>query len=262
MANEFMTALMPTILAWGKFFMFVFIIAIFVVLGIFLIINKRKRKWKVEIHEQKADGKLHTVGYDILEEKKLHGGTKTIYWLRKSKTETIPPPDECVNRFKGKEEVDYIRIERDFMPVEKKCRTNYNDPLVRKKVTNVYDSLRNKIRAVKTTYFDSEPVRDRFLYIPINKTLSANMNYKPIDYDMNMMAMNEIHNADEMFKSKYEFWKKYGAVIVFGLTIVFLIIIVVLTFDYIQTLITDILGRFDGVIAMIGSGTGGTPTPG
>jgi energy-coupling factor transporter transmembrane protein EcfT len=216
------------------FFALVFVIIIWVGLYFILIVRKRK-KWKIEVHEQKADGKLHTVGYDILEEKKLNWGTKTIYWLKRAKQECIPPPQGVTDRFKGKEECDYIRIEREMIPTTRKLDVNYNNPEVKSKVTKVYDSMLKKIRSIKTTFKDSDAVRDRFIYIPVEKTLRATYHYEPVPYDMNMMAINEIHNADEFFASKFEFWKKYGAVIVFGLTIVFLIILIVLTFDWLST---------------------------
>lgn len=239
----FIETITPMVLPWLKFFMYVFILIIFTVIGIFVIIESKKRKWRIEIHEQKADGRLHTVGFDTLQEKKLKMGTKTIYWLKKAKTETIPPPWETVDRIGKKEEADYLRVARDYIPIEKRVNTNYQKKEIRNKVAFVYDKIRNDIRNVKTTFFDTDPVRERYMYIPINKTLTANMEFRPIDYDMNMMAMNEIHNADEFYQSKYEFWKKYGAVIVFGVTIVFLIVLTVLTYEYMDTTINTIMGK-------------------
>ncbi len=241
--NEFIQAIIPVVIPWLKLGMIAFVVALIVIIGVVLILEKRKRKWRIEIHEQKADGRLHSVGFDTLIEKKLNMGTKTIYWLKKGKTETIPPPWETVDRIGRKEEADYLRVERDYIPTVKTMKVDYNDPRVKNAVARVYDNIRFRIRSVKTTLFDAEAVRDRFMYIPINKTLTAKMEFKPIDYDMNMMAMNEIHNADEFYQSKYEFWKKYGAVIVFGVTIVFLIILVVLTYDYMEATIGTIMGK-------------------
>ena len=241
MAEEFLVALLPRIIPWLKLGMYAFIVLIFTVIAVFVMIEKKRKKWKIEVHEQKADGRLHTVGYDTLVEKKLKMGTKTIYWLRKAKIETIPPPAECVDRFKGKEEVDYLRVARDNIPCDKHMVNDYHNPVVKEKVIKIHDALRRKIRNVKTTFFSSDAVRDKYVFIPINKTLTANMTFVPIEYDMNMMAMNEIHNADEFYQSKYEFWKKYGAIIVFGLTIVFLIVLTVLTFEYLRDTIGQIM---------------------
>jgi hypothetical protein len=81
------------------------------------------------------------------------------------------------------------------------------------------------------------------MYIPIEKTLSARMTFEPIDYDIYMMAVNQVNNADQFYQGKYEFWKKYGAVIVFAVTIVFLIILVVLTYEYVNDIVAKILGQ-------------------
>jgi len=245
MADEFISSIAPKLLVWGKWLGILFIAIIVVIAGIFFILELKKRKWKVEINEQKADGRLHVVGYDTLVEKKLKMGTKTVYWLKKNKCEVIPPPSGTTSRFKNKEEVAYLRVERDYVPIEKSISTDYNDPLVKKKITQINDKLLNKIRSIKTTFFSSDAVRSRFLYIPIERTLSTKMTFRPIDYDMNMMAMNQITNADEFYQSKYEFWKKYGAVIVFAITIVFLIIIVTLTYQYLTDMLASTQGKLD-----------------
>lgn len=239
----FIQSIAPMVIPWLKLFMYVFITGIFTVIGVIIIIEKKKRKWKIEIHEQKADGRLHTVGFDVLQEKKLNMGTKTIYWLKKARTETIPPPWETVDRIGKKEEVDYLRVARDFIPMAKTMTVDYNRPQVKSVVIKAYDKLRTDIRNIKTTFFNADAVHDKYIYIPITRTLTANMKFRPIDYDMNMMAMNEIHNADEFYQSKFEFWKKYGAVIVFAATIIFLIVLVVLTYEYMQTTITTIMGK-------------------
>jgi len=248
MANDFLATIMPVLIPWLKMFGLAFICVLVLVLGFLVLKEMKKRRWRVEIHEQKADGRIHSVGYDTLVEKKFKMGTKTIYWMRKAKTETIPPPWETVDRIGKKEEVDYLRVARDLVPLEKNLVKNYYDPEYKKKVISAHDKIREKIRSIKTTFFDSDAVRDRFIYIPMNKTLVANMKFTPIDYDMNMMAMNEINHGDEFFQAGYEFWKKYGAVIVFGVTIIFLIILIVLTYDYILDVVTQIMGKTDKVL--------------
>jgi membrane protein YdbS with pleckstrin-like domain len=259
--SSFMTNIMPKVipmLKWG--FVFVGIIVIVIVLVI-LIINSKKRKWKIEIHEMKADGKLHTVGYDILEERKIDAGRKTIYWLRKAKCEAVPPPHETVDRFRGKEEVDYLRVARDYIPTTKRLTVNYNDPKIKAQVIEAHDNIIKNVRETRTSYFNSEPVRDRFINIPLQKTLTANMMFEPIDYDVSMMAMNEIHNADDFYASKYEFWKKYGAIIVFAITIVFLIILIVLTYEYLVKVVGAMMGQItantnmlQGIVDKMGGG--------
>jgi hypothetical protein len=223
-----------------------YFVCIIIIIGILIIIERNRRKWRVEVHELKADGRLHTVGFDTLVEKKIKMGTKTVYWMRKGKVEAIPPPDECVDRIKGKEEVDYLRVARDYIPTVKTMTVDYNNPVVRKKVVETYDKILDNMHSLNNEKrYDSEFIRNRFIYIPINKTLTAHMVFKPIDYDVSMMAMNEIHNADDFYQSKYEFWKKYGAIIVFAIVIVFLIILIVLTFEYMNDITEKMMGSFD-----------------
>jgi hypothetical protein len=221
-----------------------------VVLGItyWLAVLRRRRKWSIEVHELKTDGRLHTVGKDELIEIKKKMGTITYYWLKKAKSEAIPPPSEIVDRFKGKEEVDYVRIERDLIPADKKVKNPlFYDKKYRNKLEEMYDKCLNSIKSIKTTFFDSEAVRDRWMYIPMNKTLVANVEFKPIPFDMNMMAANQINNADQQYASQYEWWKKYGAIIVFGATIIFLIIVAVLTFDYMQGVANAVSGKLSAM---------------
>lgn len=258
---QVIVALGPQLKIVGFFMLFMLILGI----GMYyVLVIARRRKWKVEIHEQKADGKLHTVGYDILVERKMKGGRRVIYWLKKAKQETIPPPDDCVDRIKNKEEVDYLRVERDIIPMTKTCEpkimsnsgqisTNYNNPIVRSKLTIMFDRILKGIKNTKNTKQEPRAVQNKYMHIPIEKTLTAKMTFRPIPYDMNMMAINEIHTADEFFQGKYEFWKKYGAIIVFGLTIVFLIVLIVLTFDYVQTVIATVMGKVDPVTNKLAS---------
>lgn len=241
--SNFMNNVVPQIIPFLKWGFIFFGIAILTVAGVIFIIAMKKRKWQVEIHEMKADGKLHTVDRDTLEERKIEMGRKTIYWLKKAKCEAIPPPSETVDRFKGKEEVDYLRIARDYIPVTKKMTVDYTNPQVVQRVAKAHDQIMKSLHETKTSFFNSDAVRHRFMYIPIQRTLSATMIFEPIDYDVSMMAMNEIHNADDFYASKYEFWKKYGAVIVFALTIIFLIILVTLTYQYVGDTINTMMGK-------------------
>src|SRR3990172_5294078 len=117
-------------LPWIKIIGYIIVGIIVTTVGVYLIILAKRKKWKVEIHEQKADGRVYSVARDVLYEKKLNYGTKTVYWLKKAKQEAIPPPDECVDRIKGKDEVDYLRVERDLVPLTKFSSTNFKDPVV------------------------------------------------------------------------------------------------------------------------------------
>lgn len=239
-----MTAIFGGLIPALKWVIIVFIgLAILAIGWWYFFIYKRRRRWNIEVHEIKTDGKLHTVGRDILVEMRKVHGTVTYYWLKRNKRECIPPPTEVVDRFGGKEEVDYLRIERELVPAEKHPLHDYNNPENKKKIAKVYDAILHKIHSIKTTYLHSEAVADRWIFIPIEKSLSAKIEFSPIPYDMNMMAVNEIQNADAHFNSQYEFWKKYGAVIVFAMTVIFLLIIAVLTYDHLEKMSQIIIGK-------------------
>ena len=231
------------------------LVIIILAFGFYYVLVVMKRKsWKVTIHEQKADGRIHIIGNDLIQEKKMKGGTVTIYWLRGAKTEVVPPPHEVVYRVKGKEFVEYMRIERDFIPMtrhtglptledKKIVVKNLNDKAVRIKLTKVYDKMLSNIRGIKTTYFDSAAIADRYIYTPIDRVMTTKVSLKTVPYDLNIMAQNKISNAEEFFSPKYEFWKKYGAAITLGLTIIFLIIVVFLTYDYMAEVVNTLMGH-------------------
>jgi hypothetical protein len=65
--------------------------------------------------------------------------------------------------------------------------------------------------------------------------------------------MNQINNANEHFASQYEFWKKYGAVIVFGLTIIFLIIIATMTYQHLEKIAEIMIGKLGETNSILGS---------
>jgi uncharacterized membrane protein len=260
------TAIMPlffNLLKWG---MYLFIFAIIIIGGIVLIIHLKRRKWYVEIVERKDDGTIHKVKEDVLVERKLAKGTITIYWLTKTKAEVIPPPEECTHRWRKKDYVTYRRIERDYVPMRHEMPEITKEPYERKRMFIIYDKILEKVRSIKTSFFKSDAVRDRFIYIPALRTLSSNFIYHPIDYDMSMMAQNKIQHADEFFKMKGEWWAKYGNYIIFAITIIFLIILIALTYEFIAGKITEIVatgGQVASALEKASAGLGniGTKPP-
>lgn len=255
---NFVSSFMPVIMNLLKMGFFIFVFGILVAIGIVIIIQLKRRKWHVTIKEQRADGKLYFIKKDVMVERKINKGMTTIYWLTKSKVEAIPPPDDCVERVKNKDYVTYLRIERDYIPTKESLTQDYTDKRIKSKFAEIFDKQVKNIRAIKTTYFDSRPVRERFIHVPTNKALVANFRYTPIDYDMSMMSQNEINHADAFFKMKGEFWAKYGAYILFALTIVFLIIVVVLTFNHASDFLDSAFNAAQSVATGV-SGNGGAP---
>lgn len=239
------------------------LLAIFAIMYYVLVIKPR-RTWVVEIHEQKADGKLHSIARDKIIEKKINAGKTTFYWLHKARQEVIPPIPDVTDRMNGKEECDYLRVEREFIPAQKKLTVNYNHiPKEQKnKLVQIHDKILKNIKDVKTTLFTSDPVHNKFIYIPLQKTLTAKMEISPIPYDMNMLMVNQIAQVKEQFKNA-GFWEKYGNMVIWGLTIIFLIVLVVMTFDYVQGVVQTVMGtateNADILEKILNSAGGGKP---
>jgi len=227
----------------------------------YVLVIKRRRKWFIEIHEQKKDGRLHSIGRDVLIEKTKHWGTQTLYFLQKKKKVALPPPDDVVDRIKSnQEEVDYLQIERQLFPAERKLFVNYNDPEVNKKVVDAYDKMIDDISSQK----DVKKIRERYIYIPINKVLIANVGFKPIPYDVQLTAQRQTKIAEEFFKQKANFWEKYGTAITIGATAAIIIIVCVLAFNFVDTVIKETLQQSQGVangLSAIADKIGGTKPP-
>ncbi len=226
------------------------IIGIAIVAGLwyYLFIVKRRRYWLVDVYEQKSDGKLYLVQKDRLWEKKINYGKQTIYIFRKSKTESIPPPSECVRRLGNKEYCDYVRILGEYVPMEMKPNVpDFHNPKVKEKIFNIIQKKINQIRGIQTTLWNADNVKNKFCYIPLHKALKYDIDFKPISYDVNMMRINEIDSLDKVFEKKKDFWQKYGSMIIIGGGIVMVIVIAYMSFEYMQTVISSTLGAADKV---------------
>jgi hypothetical protein len=210
----------------------------------YFLVVKRRRKWHIEIHEQKKDGRIHSIGRDILMERTKDWGTKTLYFLKNRKKVALPPPDHLVDRIKaGQEEVDYLQIERQLFPTEKSLQADYHNPEVNKRVQEIYDKEMQDIEQLKT----KDKIQDRYMYIPINKVLVANMEFKPIPYDVQLTAQRQVKIAEEFFKQKESFWDKWGSAITLGTVAIIVILVVILSFNFINGVIEMTLDKVDSV---------------
>ncbi len=228
-----------------------------------LFILKRRKYWLVDVYEQKSDGELYLVEKDRLNEKKINFGKQTIYVFRKTKTESIPPPAECVRRLGNKEYCDYVRILGEYVPMERKANVpNFHNPTIKKKIFKIIQKKINQIRGIQTTLWEADNVKNKFCYIPLHKALKYDIDYKPISYDVNMMRINEIDSLDRMFEKKKDFWQKYGMMIAVGGGIVMVIVIGYMGFEYMQTVIQQSLGaaeRVAGPLEVLVDKLGGSP---
>ncbi len=231
----------------------------------YLFIIKRRRYWLVDVYEQKSDGKLYLVQKDRLWEKKINLGKQTIYIFKKTKTESIPPPFECVRRLGNKEYCDYVRILGEYVPMSKQENVpDFNNPEVKNKIFNVIKKKINQIRKIPTTLFNSDAIKNKFCYIPLSKALKYDIEFKPISYDVNMMRINEIDSLDKIFEKKKDFWQKYGSMVIIGGGIVMVIVIAYMGFEYMQTVIQQSLGaanRVAGPLEALVDKISGSPPP-
>ncbi|KKK70565.1 hypothetical protein LCGC14_2922700, partial [marine sediment metagenome] len=151
----------------------------------YLFIIRRRRSWLVDVYEQKSDGKLYLVEKDRLLEKKVNYGKQTIYIFRKTKTESIPPPYECVRRLGNKEYCDYVRILGEYVPMEKKEQglPQFSNPEVKHTIFRIIKHKLRQIREIPTTLKNADAVMNKFIYVPLNKALKYDIDFKPISYD-------------------------------------------------------------------------------
>lgn len=219
----------------------VVVLAVIIFVGLIAImmwyffVYRRRRRWSIEIHEQKTDGRVHSIGKDVIEERQKLWGTKTFYFLKKRKKVALPPPDRLVDRMSsGKEEVDYLQIERDLYPAEKKMKIDYTNPDNVKKITSIYDKLIDYMFSIKTTMKNKNPVREKYLYIPIEKTLTAKMDFKPIPYDVQLTAQRQSELHREFFKQKSTFWEKYGGLVLIVIVAIIVLLVVYLSYDFLN----------------------------
>ena len=210
----------------------------------YLFVIRNKRFWLVDVYEQKSDGQLCLVQKDRLEEKKINHGKQVIYLFKKTKTESIPPPSECVRRLDGKEYCDYVRILGEYISLVNKGN---NLPNFSKQETkqDIFKTISKKLKEIADT--NPREVMNRFVYVPLNKALKYDIEFTPISYDVNMMRINEIDSLDKMFEAKKDFWQKYGSMIIIGAGIVMVIVVAYMSFEYMQTVIQQSMGAADKV---------------
>ena len=215
----------------------------------YLFIVKRRRFWLIDVYEQKSDGRLYLVQKDRLNEKKINHGKQTIYIFKKTKTESIPPPYECVRRLGNKEYADYVRILGEYVPLqsEEKRLPDFGNQNVKRSIFRIIGKKLKEIRLIPTTLRKADSVENKFVYVPLYKALKYEIDFKPISYDVNMMRINEIDNIDKMFKNKQGFLEKYGALIGVSIAAVVLIVVGYLSFEYMQQVITQSLSAADKV---------------
>ena len=191
------------------------------------------KKWFVRVYELRENGKLNLLGFDLLQQKRVMGGKRLLYWLKKAKVPTLPPSSDITQRVGRREYVDYIRLEAEIyapMPTEQIASPYENGKLATwvKKYVLFYKKSQEEIKNLTP-----KEVKDRYIYIPANRAIKLNLKYD-VSYDVDMMRLNAIDLRDLMWQSTKAFWEKYGTLIVGGLMLVTILAVTVLTFEHIQ----------------------------
>jgi len=173
-------------------------------------------------------------GFDRLIEKKVQKGKKVIYWLKKAKSASVPPPSDCTHRVGGKEYADYIRIDTGVyapLPLEKGAMPYVKNGKLSEWMEKYI--LRIEHEKEKISKMTVAQARERYIYVPIHRGIKLNLKYD-MTYDVDMMRMNAIDLRDIMFQSAQKFWEKYGTLITAAAMIMCIIIIAYLSYEHMQ----------------------------
>jgi len=214
--------------------------------GYYLFVIKRRRKWMVNIWEKKADGALQLITKDVLIEKKINKGKQLIYRLRRQKAEAFPPPWECTYRVRGKEYCDYLRIREDYIPLTKELDSVNNLPEGKKEIIKF---IKNKLKQLRGK--SKEEIDKEYILLPINQSMTANIKFKPMDYDVNMMRINAIDIRDKIYMDTQNWLQKYGTFIAFGVIVILIIVVLYLSYDYSSHVIDTAMGKSSEVASMM-----------
>jgi len=224
-----------------------------------LFVVRRRKKWFANIWERKADGRLHLIDLDVIIEKRMNKGKNRMYLLKWAKHECMPPPWETTYRIRGKEYCDYLRIENDFLPIERNIEQEFTNNDEKFLFTKAIKVLLNKIKTMPV-----KEVYERYIYLPVNHTLATKIVYQPLDYDVNMMRINAIDNLDKQFKEQLSWLERWGNLLALGVAAGLFIVTLYLSFDYAQNIVNQGLGaaqQVAGPLQQIAERMGGTVPP-
>jgi len=252
LAQQALRMLLPAL----KVFSGIVIAAIIIFLmWYYLFVLKKQRVWIVAIKEMKSDGKLHTILFDKLVERKYNYGKKTFFWLKRCAAETTPPPDEIVDRVNRKDYATYIKIRHSYIPLQEKVDGDVsNDNPLKQAVVRSSEkavaALRDKNK-YRTGFRNSSSINERFVYVPINYVPHVNVGYHSMDYDIDMMRINAIDNLEQMFSSRKDFWQKWGMLITIGAILALVIVVTYFTYEHAQKVIAESFGNTREVVSAL-----------
>lgn len=219
--------------------------------GYYLFIVKRRKKWKVTIWERKVNGRVYKVGFDWLVAKKFNKGKQVMYLLKKARAECIPPPEDCVDYVRGIEETNYLRVLDEYRPMNRTIQMpedflDYTtDKVTGQKKSKLVIRIRETLETIKR--LSTSETESNFVFIPLDKAIVGNINFEPMDYDVNMMRINALDNRDKMYKDSADWISKYGQLIAIGGIIVLIIVVMYFSFDFVGSVMDKGLVAADKV---------------
>lgn len=84
---------------------------------------------------------------------------------------------------------------------------------------------------------------DDYSYLPMKPLIDEeNLNFVPMDYDVNVLLVQALDRREKVYKLKKEFWEKYGLMISIALVIMLVIVVIYMTFDFIKDTIPQLVG--------------------
>lgn len=227
-------AIMQTVVPLMQTLIYIFIAVGIAALFIWYQVNKRRRKWLVDIWEKKADGNIYLVNQDTLLEKRFNKGKQVAYWLKNARRETVPPPVECIHRYRGKEYASYLRILEDYIPLKQDIRVPDKHMFKRAMVNIIGEKSEHK-------------VADKWIYAPLNKMIVGTLTFEPIPYDVDVMRINALDNRDKIYKDRQDWLTQYGTYIALGIIVVLIIVVLYLSYDYSNNVLTQAFETARGV---------------
>jgi len=119
------------------------------------------------------------------------------------------------------------------------------DPITGQKKSKLITRIKESLEIIKR--LSTSETESKFVFIPLDKAIVGNINFEPMDYDVNMMRINALDNRDKIYKDSADWISKYGQLIAIGGIIVLIIVVLYLSFDFVTQVIDKGLGAADKV---------------
>ena len=119
------------------------------------------------------------------------------------------------------------------------------DKVTGKKKNKFTHKLKNAIKGIKN--MTPHETESRYVFAPLNKMLVGELQYKPIEYDVNMMRINALDNREKIYRDAQDWISKYGQIIALASVVVLIIVVLYLSYDYSGTVLEQSFGAAQSV---------------